>query len=77
MTQQSEETKAALMQRNIEIISVTVDEIKKDVKEIRQENAQHFVTKEEFELVKKIVYGLVGLILVGITTAGLNALINR
>ena len=75
--QQSEETKLALMQRNIELITETTAEIKQDVREMRQENAQRYVTKEEFELVKRIVYGLVGMILIAVVTAILNAVIVK
>ena len=74
---QSEETKTALMQQAVTQIQEDTREIKSTVKEMRAENAQRYVTKEEFELVKRIVYGMVSLILVSIATAGMNALINR
>lgn len=77
MAAQSEETKMALMQRNIELITVSTEEIKQNVKEMRQENAQHYVTKEEFEFYKKITYALVSIVFLGVVSAGLNALINR
>lgn len=67
----------ALMQQAVTQIQEDTREIKTTVKEMRQENAQHYVTKEEFEFVKRIVYGLISVLLFGLATAGLNALINR
>lgn len=75
--EESEETKIALMRQAVNQIRDDTKEIKETVNDMRKENAQRFVTKEEFELVKRIVYGLVSLILVAVVTAGLNALINK
>ena len=77
MSPQSEETKMALMQQAGTQIQEDTREIKSTVKEMRQENAQHYVTKEEFEFVKRMVYGVVTLIFFGVVTAGLNALISK
>lgn len=40
-------------------IEYKIDELKKDVCEIRE----HYVRKEEFEIVRTVVYGMVGFIL--------------
>lgn len=50
------------LQKDVEYIKKSLDELKK--------NQNHnFVTKAEFEPIKKIIYGLVGLILAGVVTS--------
>lgn len=43
-----------------------VDYIKKEIGEIKQLVSDHYVTRIEFDPIKKIVYGLVGLILTSV-----------
>lgn len=50
--------------------------IKSEVTEIRKKLDSEYVTKSELDPIKKIVYGLVGLILVGVMGA-LLALVLR
>lgn len=47
----------------------TIERLERDVREMRQELKNEYVTKSEFEPVQKIVYGLVGLILVAVISA--------
>jgi len=56
------ETKIAVMANNIE-------NIKEDVKEIKTKLQNNYVTKAEFEPIKKVVYGMVGTMLVGVLGA--------
>jgi hypothetical protein len=58
------------------ILKNDIEYIKKDVTEIKERLEGQFVSKDEFEPVKKIVYGLVGIILVAVVGA-LIALVVR
>jgi len=60
--QQSDETKFALIQQQMSYMTKQLDTIDNKV-------STHYVTREEFEPIKKIVYGLVGLILVAVVGA--------
>ena len=62
MTRQTNETKFAIIAKDLEYIKVDIGEIKADIQ-------GHFVTKEEYEPVKRIVYGLVGLVLTAVVGA--------
>ncbi len=50
-------------------ILVALDFIKKDIDEIKRKLDSNYVTKDQFEPVKKIVYGLVSLILIAVVGA--------
>jgi hypothetical protein len=54
---------------DLRIISNDLSYIRDDVKEIKANLSSGYVTKDQFEPVKKIVYGLVGLILVAVVGA--------
>ena len=56
------ETTIALMAQDIRYI-------KEDVTEIKLKLEKDYVTREEFEPIKKVVYGLIGLILVAVVSA--------
>lgn len=56
------DTKLAVMANNIEYIKADIIEIKEQLK-------KDYVTREEFSPIKKIVYGLVSLILVAVVGA--------
>lgn len=68
--EQSTETQIAVM---IE----SVGTIKRDVSEIKEKLESHYVTKEEFDPIKKVVYGMVSLILVAVIGALLALVIIR
>lgn len=70
MTKQSEETAIA-------IIATTVKNIEKDVDEIKTKLEKNYVTREEFEPVKKIVYGLVALILIAVVGAMIALVLQK
>jgi len=62
MARETNETKLAVIQNDIGYIKDTM-------KSLDQKVSSHYVSKEEFEPIKKIVYGLVGLILVAVVGA--------
>lgn len=59
---QSNDTKVALIQNDVTYI-------KEKLNAVDQKLSTHYVTKEEFEPIKKIVYGVVSLILVAVVGA--------
>lgn len=59
---QSDETKLAIMQTDLTYI-------KEKLNAVDQKVSTHYVSKEEFEPIKKIVYGLVSLILIAVVGA--------
>lgn len=65
MTKQSEETDLALIKQDIGYI-------KRDVRTIKRRVEANYVTRAEFEPIQKLVYGLVGLILVSVIGAVLG-----
>ena len=62
---------------SIEVISNDITYIRDDVKEIKDNLRSSYVSKDEFDPVKKIVYGLVGLILVAVMGAVLGLVIIK
>lgn len=62
MSNQSEETKLAVIQTDLTYIKEKLNAVDNKV-------SSHYVSKEEFEPIKKIVYGLVSLILVAVVGA--------
>lgn len=62
MANQSEETKLAVIQTDLTYI-------KEKLNTVDQKVSTHYVSKEEFEPIKKIVYGLVSLILIAVVGA--------
>lgn len=66
---QSDETNIAVMASNI-------SDIKEDVKDIKLKLGSDYVTKEAFEPIKRIVYGMVALVMTAVG-GGLLSLILR
>lgn len=62
-------TKVAVILNDVTHIREEIGDIKTELHDQREENRKDLVRKEEFEPVKKIVYGLVGLILVAVVGA--------
>lgn len=54
---------------NIALLQKDLSYMKEKLDSVDMKISQHYVSKEEFEPIKKIVYGLVGLILVGVVGA--------
>lgn len=53
---------------NIKIMANDLGYVRQDVAEIKVKLESHYVTKDQFEPVKKIVYGLIGVL--GVATLG-------
>jgi len=70
IAEQSSETQIAVMVESI-------GTIKRDVSEIKEKLESHYVTKEEFDPIKKVVYGMVSLILVAVIGALLALVIIK
>ena len=62
MPDQTDETKLALMANDLTYIKEKLNAVDLKV-------STHYVSKEEFEPIKKIVYGLVSLILIAVVGA--------
>ncbi len=60
--QQSDETKLAVIQTDLTYIKEKLNAVDNKV-------SSHYVSKEEFEPIRKIVYGMVSLILIAVVGA--------
>jgi len=60
---------------NTELLNERIRNIQLDVKEIKEILKTDYVTKDEYDPIKKLVYGLVGLILIGVVGALLSLVI--
>lgn len=63
--------------KNIEVIANDISYIRDDLTEIKSTLRGSYVSKDEFEPIKKIVYGLVGLILVAVVGAVMGLVIVK
>jgi hypothetical protein len=54
---------------NLKVIANDISYMKRDISDIKRTVQHSYVTKDEFEPIKNIVYGLVGLILVSVVGA--------
>jgi hypothetical protein len=61
---------------SIAVIQTNILDIKEDVRDIKNKLEMDYVTKQEFDPVKKVVYGLVSLILVAVVGALITLLIK-
>lgn len=64
-----EHTAMALMAQDIKYMRETVTAMKGDIKELKDELEGKYVTSVEFEPIKRLVYGTVGIILTAVVTA--------
>lgn len=69
MSNQSDETKLAVIQTDLTYI-------KEKLNTVDQKVSTHYVSKEEFDPIKKIVYGLVSLILIAVVGALVALVVN-
>ena len=63
------ETKIALIQQDMGYVKDKLDSVDQKI-------SLHYVSREEFEPIKKIVYGMVGLILVAVVGALLSLVVK-
>ena len=59
------------------VISTKVDYISQAVGEIKHQLESEYITKAEFAPIQKIVYGMVGLILVGVIGALITLVLRK
>jgi hypothetical protein len=64
------ETELALLNRDIQYI-------REKITEINTKLEQRYITREEFEPIKKIVYGVVGIMLTGMVVALIALIIGK
>lgn len=70
MAEEGREVQIAVMANDIAYMKKKLDLIEEQV-------TSRYISKEEFEPIKRIVYGMVGLILVGVVGALLTLVINK
>lgn len=61
---------------SLDVVLTKLDYVQRDVSEIKQKLEKDYVTQDEFEPIKKIVYGMVSVILMTVLAA-LIALVVR
>jgi hypothetical protein len=54
---------------DLALMSQSIEYIKTDIREIKSKMEADYITREEFDPIKKIVYGLVTLLLTGLVGA--------
>ena len=54
---------------NIEVIVVKLENIQEDVRDIKRQLEGNYVTRDQFEPIRKIVYGMVSVILLAVVGA--------
>jgi len=62
---------------NIDIIANDLSYIRRDLNEIKHKLENEYVTRDSFEPIKRVVYGLVSLILTGFGLAIVALVINK
>jgi tetrahydromethanopterin S-methyltransferase subunit G len=68
-TRETSETKIALIQQDISYMKDKLDNVDQKI-------STHYVSREEFEPIKKIVYGMVGLVLVAVVGALISLVVK-
>lgn len=63
--------------QNLAIVMTRIEDIKNDIKEIKETLKQDYVTRAEFGPVKTLVFGLVGLLLTGVVGALLTLVLKK
>lgn len=67
---QKEDTQIAVMANDISYIKKSIDDMNSRLD-------RHYVTKDEFDPIKKLVYGMVALVLSGIVTAVMTIVVKK
>ena len=62
---------------NKEVIKRDMTDLKVSIKSVDDKMSQHYISRDEFEPIKKIVYGLVTLILIGVVVALLSLVVKK
>lgn len=70
-------TKKTKDEINLAVMQTDIAYIKLSVNNLSEKIDDHYVTKDEFDPIKKLVYGVVGLILTAVVGALVALVINR
>lgn len=62
---------------NTDLIVYKIDELKKQFNNLEEKIDNNFVTKTEFDPIKRLVYGMVGIILTGVIVGILAIIIKK
>lgn len=62
---------------NVEVIVTKIDYIQRDITQIRSRLEAEYVTRDQFDPIKKIVYGMVSLVLVAVVGALVSLIIRK
>lgn len=63
--------------QNIGVIALKIDYIQADIKDIKEKLEKHYVTQDQFEPIKKLVYGTVSVVLLSVVTAVVMLVIRK
>ena len=61
-----EHTQIALMAQDVRYMREAMADMKQDISDLKNELEGRYVTKESFEPIQKLIYGLVGVILIAV-----------
>jgi len=67
----------AVVQTNVTQLKDDVKEIKMDVKQIASDTQNKFVTKDEFDPIKRLVYFSIGILLAGVIGGILSLILKK
>lgn len=76
-SKETQGTKIALIQNDVGYLNKRFDSFEKKLDSVDEKLNSHYVSKEEFEPIKKVVYGLVGLILIAVAGAVVSLVITN
>lgn len=62
---------------NIEVLVTKLDYIQEDVREIKHQLEGNYVTKDQFEPIRKIVYGMVSVVLLAVIGALVTLVVQK
>lgn len=70
-------TKSHKEDTQIAVMANDISYIKKSIDDMNSRLDRHYVTKDEFDPIKKLVYGMVALVLSGIVTAVMTLVVKK
>lgn len=70
-------TKSHKEDTQIAVMANDISYIKKSIDDMNSRLDHHYVTKDEFDPIKKLVYGMVALVLSGIVTAVMTLVVKK
>ena len=70
-------TKSHKEDAQIAVIANDISYIKKSIDDMNSRLDHHYVTKDEFDPIKKLVYGMVALVLSSVVTAVMVILVKK